>query len=666
MKRSHSIFFLVFLFSWSYSAAQNPTRLKRADCFFGVHFDLHASEDIANAGESLTEAMIDTFLTKVKPDFIQIDCKGHPGITSYPTKVGYHVKGFQKDPLKLFREVTKKHNTGLYMHYSGVWDTKAVTEHPDWAIVNSKGERSGTKTSFVSPYLDQLMIPQLKELSDYGVDGAWIDGECWAVEPDFREEVTALWKQKSGIDDVPLQKTDKNYPLYMAFMRELFHRHLKKYVDEIHRYNPDFQITSNWAFSSLMPEKPDVDIDYISGDVTPQNGVYRSAFEARCIAPQGKPWDLMAWGFSWNGAKMPMSHKSAVQLQQEASEIMAMGGGVQFYYTQNRDLSIRPWVGNILADIASFCRARQPFVHKAVAIPQVALLYPASYLTEHTAPFSPNTNALQGALYSLLDNQFSTEILMEHHLKDKISDYPVVVLPECKTMTAETRNLLTEYVKNGGKLLVIGPDATSVFSEELGINTLNMQEEKPLYIKALGRLGGIRSKIAEVEPKSSVEPLSWFYEGADLRDRMPFPSVIQNRWGKGAIAAILFDAGSAYQQYKTFVIRDLVGETAGKLFPAPFVKVEGSKLVHVAVTRKNRNTYINLINTGGEHTSQNAIGYDQVAALTGLQVSVKWPVKPRGIILQPDGKPLKFNYKEGMAVVTIPPIELYSILEIKE
>ena len=76
--------------------------LRRADCFFGVHFDLHASEDITDAGKTLTAEMIDTFLLKVKPDFIQIDCKGHPGISSYPTKVGYHVKGFRKRSAETF------------------------------------------------------------------------------------------------------------------------------------------------------------------------------------------------------------------------------------------------------------------------------------------------------------------------------------------------------------------------------------------------------------------------------------------------------------------------------------------------------------------------------------------------------------------------------------
>src|SRR5512133_2602154 len=164
----------------------------------------------------------------------------------------------------------------------------------------------------------------------------------------------------------------------------------------------------------MMPEKVANDVDYLSGDVTPQNGVYRSAFEARCLAPQGKPWDLMAWGFSWNGGKMPMSVKSAVQLEQEAAQIMAMGGGVQFYFQQNRDLSIKPWLAASLSEIGAFCRQRQQFCHKAKAIPQIALLYPATAYQRKTArPYSNPTEVLQGALNLLLDNQNPVEILME-------------------------------------------------------------------------------------------------------------------------------------------------------------------------------------------------------------------------------------------------------------
>ena len=91
------------------------------------------------------------------------------------------MKGFEKDPLKLWREVTEKNHVALFMHFSGVIDMKVVQQHPDLAIIQANGERSKQNVSFFSPYLDTYMIPQLKELSrDYKVDGAWIDGECWA------------------------------------------------------------------------------------------------------------------------------------------------------------------------------------------------------------------------------------------------------------------------------------------------------------------------------------------------------------------------------------------------------------------------------------------------------------------------------------------------------
>ncbi len=248
----------IVLFNASLSAqpGNSVQKLKRSDCFFGIHFDLHASEDITDAGKTLTYAMIDTFLTSVKPDFIQIDCKGHPGISSYPTKVGYHVKGFEKDPLKLWREVTDKNHVALFMHFSGIYDIKVVQQHPDWAVIQANGERNKQNVSFFSPYLDTYMIPQLKELSsDYKVDGAWIDGECWALQPDYGKASLDRFTKETGITDIPHSASDKYYPELLEYTRSLFREHLKKYIDAIHQFNPEFQITSNWAYSSMMPEK---------------------------------------------------------------------------------------------------------------------------------------------------------------------------------------------------------------------------------------------------------------------------------------------------------------------------------------------------------------------------------------------------------------------------
>ena len=667
MNKLLTFLFLLGLTSFSASSqTEKPKeKLKRADCFFGVHFDLHASEDITDAGKTLTPEMVDTFLTRVKPDFIQIDCKGHPGISSYPTKVGFHVKGFEKDPLQLFRDVTAKNNVALFMHFSGVWDGKVVSEHPDWAIIKANGERSTQKTSFFSPYLDTYMIPQLKELSDYGVDGAWIDGECWAIEPDYGDASLQRFTKETGITEIPKRSSDKYFPEMMEYTRSLFREHLKKYINAIHEYNPAFQITSNWAYSSLMPEKVAVNVDYLSGDVTPQNGVYRSAFEARCLAPQGKPWDLMAWGFSWNGGKMPMNVKSAVQLEQEAAQIMAMGGGVQFYFQQNRDLSIKPWLATTLSEIATFCRARQQFCHKAKAIHQIALLYPTtSYQKNAPVPYSYSTSKLQGALNLVLDGQHPVEILMEHNLRGKMEEYPMIIIPECDYLDATFVDELKRYARDGGNLLIIGTETAKLFENELGIKSLTDVPEDQTFIANGVKIGAVRSSLLSVELQSGAKSVANFYTGSDFRDKGKLIAASVNDFGNGKIAGVYFNAGADYNDYKSPVLRDFINDRIAELFPDQVVEVSGSHLVHVTVNRLNNKMYVNLINIAGEHTNPSAIGYDEIPALKDLKVSIKTIKKPARIILQPEGQELKFDFQNGVSKVVVSNLPIYSILEI--
>ncbi|HLF33439.1 MAG TPA: hypothetical protein VI583_04350 [Cyclobacteriaceae bacterium] len=644
---------------------KSAEKLKRSDCFFGVHFDLHASEDIMDAGKTLTAEMIDTFITRVRPDFIQVDCKGHPGISSYPTKVGYPVKGFEKDPLKLWREVTEKNHVALFMHFSGVWDNKVVEQHPSWAVINSNGEQSRQKTSFFSSYRDTYMIPQLKELSDYGVDGAWIDGECWAVEPDYGKASLERFTNETGIKEIPRKPSDPFYAEFIDYTRTLFREHLGKYVDAIHQYNPQFQVTSNWAYSSMMPEEVNIDVDYLSGDVTPQNGVYRAAFEARCLAPQGKPWDLMAWGFSWDGGKMPMSIKTQVQLEQEAAQVMAMGGGIQFYFQQNRDLSIKPWLSSMLIEIARFCRERQRFCHKSTQVPQIALLYPTDYYRKSSSrPFAGSTQELQGMLDLVLDSQHPVEILMEHHLAGNMDRYPLIIIPECDYLESAFMEELKQYVIRGGNLLIIGSATAKLFEKELGIRSSEPVAENKAFIANSNRIGAIRSALLSVEllPEAGIREV--FYDGSDFRQKGNMIASSVNSVGHGKAAGVYFNAGSSYSDYRNPVLRDFISSHISELFPGQMVNVEGSHLVHLAVNRLNDRMYIHLLNVAGEHINPSATGYDEIPSLKDLVVKINTEKRPAMIILQPEGRRLDVDFKEGVAEIRIPDLAIHSILEV--
>jgi hypothetical protein len=90
---------LLFILFYLPTSAQE--KLRRSDSFFGWHFDFHATEVDKNLGENFDTELLDHFLRQTKPDYIQIDSKGHPGFSSYPTKVGYSADSFVKDPIRL-------------------------------------------------------------------------------------------------------------------------------------------------------------------------------------------------------------------------------------------------------------------------------------------------------------------------------------------------------------------------------------------------------------------------------------------------------------------------------------------------------------------------------------------------------------------------------------
>src|SRR5512135_2941476 len=166
-------------------AFPRSTPVLRKDAFFGLHFDLHPQETDTSLGADISEDNIRDLLARVRPDYVQYDCKGHAGWTGYPTAVGWASPGIVKDSLAVWRKATRDLGVGLFIHYSGVWDSKAVKEHPEWARVDPDGKRDSNATSVFGLYVDKLLIPELIEVTTkYGLDGVWADGECWAAQLD--------------------------------------------------------------------------------------------------------------------------------------------------------------------------------------------------------------------------------------------------------------------------------------------------------------------------------------------------------------------------------------------------------------------------------------------------------------------------------------------------
>ena len=195
-----------------FAQGQAKPRLPRKDCFFGLHFDLHPSRDDTDLGRDVTDEMVEWFLTRVRPDFVQYDCKGHAGWLGYPSKVSDSSPGIVKDSLEIWRRVTARHGVGLFIHFSGVWDSLAVQQHPEWARVRPGGKPDDRQASTFGPYVDERMIPQLLEVSEkYDLDGSWVDGECWATYPDYSGAAAKAFREATGFAELPKGPKDRGW-----------------------------------------------------------------------------------------------------------------------------------------------------------------------------------------------------------------------------------------------------------------------------------------------------------------------------------------------------------------------------------------------------------------------------------------------------------------------
>lgn len=643
--------------------AGSPKRMKRAESFFGIHFDFHAGTDCTEIGRNTTPEMIEKIIDAAHPDYIQIDCKGHPGLSSYPTRAGNQAPGFFGDPLRVWRDVTARRGVALYMHYSGVWDSEAIRQHPEWGVVNADGKVNGNATSFFGPYADRLLIPQLRELAgDYGVDGAWVDGECWASQPDYSEAALKAFRAATGIEDVPRRAGEPHWHEFLQFNRDAFRGYLRRYIAEVKRTHPDMQLCSNWAFTDHMPEAVSAPVDWISGDFSPQDAVNSARFSGRYLAHQGKPWDLMAWGFTIAGEKRNGSnYKLPVQLKREAAIVLAQGGGFQSYYNQRRDGSVPAEHIPVIAEVAAFCRARQPFCQGATPVPQIALLYStASHYREMNGLFNRDLSRLAGTLQALVESQQVVDVVGEHSLVPRLAKYPLVVVGECDTLEPAFRQQLVHYVEEGGNLLIIGPEAASLFAESLDV-TLGESQQQPRYLAAASGLVAVKGRTREAKLGSRAEARGKLHAANDAGSEAQIAASVA-RLGKGRIAATYFPFSGGYLEGRSQVYRGFLSEITRQLFPAPQVEVKGSPDVEVAVSRLRGGLAIHLVNTSGAHWDAQKPLIESLEPVGPLDVAIRTPTKPSRITLQPEGKALAFEYRDGVARLAVPRLEVHGIL----
>jgi hypothetical protein len=647
---------------------------KRKDCFFGVHFDFHSNQTALGIGEKLQGNEIQEFLRVVKPDFVQCDVKGHGGYSSYPTKIGFATSEIKNDILRIWRDVTFKENVALYAHYSGILDAIQIINHPEWRVIRKDGSFDEFSTSLFCDYDKKILIPQLIELAvDYKLDGAWVDGECWAANEDYSKLALEAY-----------EKSDKSLS-FKDFHRQAFRNHVQNYVNAVKAVAPEFEITSNWMYTQQMPEKPTVSIDFISGDVIPMETYNATKFGTRVIANHSKTWDLISWTTDF----YLHYEKSALQLCIEAADIIAMGGAFQLYCVQDYKgfMQNESYISTI-KEISDFCRARQEFCHHATIRKEVGVLISEEgYFFERDRLFGRggiHTDSAAGCVIACLENQYSTEILLGYNaLEQDISGYKVIIIPELKSIEPELKQKLLNYASAGGTLIVTGAHATKLFANEVEFDSDKLQTED-----VIAQLNIDNKKLTVECPfalfneecfhKASLATTSG--EGLGVKQSVfggaggswPLPRVqfdkpvagsIVKAYEKGNIALIPFDLGEQYLNFKTYQMREMLGEIIQKCYSEKAVETN-THLSEVVLSEKDGREFIQLINMGAGKMAGEVKTFNESLPIYNLKVKYLRDKKPNKVMQFPENKELKFSYTNGRVCFEIERLDIHSIIEI--
>lgn len=376
----------------------------------------------------------------------------------------------------------------------------------------------------------------------------------------------------------------------------------------------------------------------------------------------------MAWSFAWKNSQK--SIKLTNQIKQEAAQVLAMGGGFQTYWQQNRDGTPQPYQFDKMAEIVRFCNERKPFCFQSKVIPQIGLLYstyswkrkPASHLYS-----AHSQGALKGNLNLLLDSQLPVEILMDHQLSERIKEYPLLVLPEWDNIDPLQKEDIISYTKNGGNLIIIGARATDDFSELLGIRKVGvLQKDTLFYAGIMNQFLSLKSDFQPVLPLEGTTTLGSQFINDDIRFKAENPLVTIRTLGKGKIAGIYLELGEFYARNKNTFMPTLIKSVLKNMDIRLVSTVSGSPNVHQVLTRKNNKTYIHLINTSGPHDNPNVMAYEEVNPLSDVLVAFRSAKAPKTVKLQPENKSVNYTYENGNVIVFVPPVKIYSILEINK
>jgi len=613
-----------------------------------VHFDNH-SEPL---GKDVPADQLAAMMAGLPVSMLQVSAQSNRYAT-YATQVGLNNPAAQGyDTLATFKRLTAQQGKKLCIYMSVDRRPLDLKDHPEWAAIDATGqpEVNGEPIVCQRPnrlqrgYLYERFLPQIREIiRRYDPDGFWFDGDYVLRRPCWCANCLREWQAETGLA-APRKTGDPNWDRWIAWHGGRYHGYLQAVAEAIHQASPKAMYTSNWSWA-WTPEPAPAFADTLSGDAWDVRQVHNVV---QRWGAQRTPWDVMSYCTPASRSLAAPDAKRAYSLQRTLQEgALTMGaGGVWFVWSFNGS-EVPSYGVDLTRYCAQYVRDRQAALGPSVSLSQVAVL--DSETAWRAGGESGMGGRVHNAARSLAEAHYLTDIVNEQTFREASHRYAVVIVPEHRTVAAETLTALRAFVDRGGLLLLAGGalrgegEESPTVGELLGARRTPPGDKRPVRL-VIGRQRWPAIEVWGLEP-ATAKVLARSTDGR--------PILCTHQVGRGAVAYL----ATSSLRYPDQGLAAAVLATLGR---GPSYQVSGADQAAVLCTLRGKPGQVVLhvadlsARVNGALTDVDTPAYtDFNPPLQNLKITLPLPMAPQRVRAVPAGTLVTTGYQGGRLTVQI-------------
>lgn len=678
---------------------------KKELAFRQIHLDFHTSEEIYGIGKDFDPLKFAETLGNASVNSVTCFARGHHGWLYYdskkfPERIHPHLENKNLLPEQIKACHEKDIRVPIYITVQ--CDHYTAKEHPEWLVVDEKGNPVGTpiyEAGFYrflcvnSPYRDFLKEQTLEVLEEMPeVDGIFFD---IVQVKDCSCKYCREGMVKEGLE--PSCKEDR-----IKYAKKMLGQFEKEMTEFVHQYSPDATVFYNSGHVGPRHREAKEAYTHFELESLPSGGWgymhfpiamrYARNLGRDCLGMTGK------FHTSWGDFH---SFKNREALEFECFQMLALNGKCSIGDQLEPDGKLSKPVYDLIGSVYSRVEEKEPWCQKAKAISEIGVLTPEEFIMQGNIDYERLHPSIIGISRMLQEAGHQFDIVDS---KSDLSKYRLIVLPDEIPVNKDFARNLQEYLADGGAVIASfrsglnedGQFALDKFGVELKETQTTDREgeyvsgksyphndyvdyifpedliakelpvtEHAMYMKGL-----------EVEAREGTQVLakvmaSYFnrnyrhfcsHRQAPSSGKRDYDGIVRN-------GNLIYFAHPIFKQYNENAphwCKQLFLNAVEILMPDQVVKHEGPSTLLVTLNeqKEENRQVLHLLHYIPERRSQSIDIIEDVIPLYNVQLSVKEDQEVKQVRCVPAGNEIEFDIVDDRIEFTVPEVRGHQMIEI--